>query len=74
MTPKEKAKELIYKFSIKDDLGWFVYSPKPFTYAKQCALISIDEILEYLTSSIDIQVSVMAIDYWQKVKTEIENL
>lgn len=45
MTPKEKSKELVNKLAVKDELGWYVYSPKPFTYAKECALIAVDEIL-----------------------------
>ena len=65
MTPKEKAKELIDKFD--ETMEFYV----PARYAKQCALIAVDEILkndgftqfdDYLT------------EYWQQVKQEIELL
>jgi hypothetical protein len=72
MTPKEKAKELLNKFSVhtkafNDNSGWII----DINSTKQCALIAVDEILhndgftqfdQYLT------------EYWQEVKQEIENL
>jgi hypothetical protein len=63
LTPKEKAKELAYKFkfntrAFNETNGWedTCYN------AKQCALIAIDEILK----------ETLDIHYWQEVKTEIE--
>jgi hypothetical protein len=69
MTPKEKAKELVYKF--KDDLykqrGVTIYTED----AILCALIAVDEIInnyedryKYCNSKI----------YWEEVKKEIEKL
>ena len=67
MIPKEKAKELLIKF---------LYYVESFSFeqqnenAKQCALISVDEIINecgdrFLFSKCD---------YWQEVKNEIEKL
>jgi len=76
MNPKEKADELIDKmyyvgrYDDKED-----YNPAmAWERAKQCALIACDEVIEYLTSSSDIMISVNALEYWQQVKTEINNL
>ena len=65
MTPKEKAKDLVDKFN---------YEGKHYLMldAKQCALISVDEILNSkhgwnkYTSTF--------VKYWQEVKQEIEKL
>lgn len=58
MTPKEKAEELKERFD-----GYICY-----------AEAAVDEILDYLTTSLDIQVSLMAVDYWKQVREEIEKL
>jgi hypothetical protein len=71
MTAKEKAKELIDKFTI--DLRPFSeYGHWDEYQGKQCALICVDEIekqegilLEYYNYSSE---------YWQEVKKEIEQL
>jgi hypothetical protein len=72
MTPKQKAKELVDKF--------LQYTPVEFEYeyAKQSALIAVDEILKSLSQvkwideeSIDFT---SFFDYWQEVKQEINNL
>jgi hypothetical protein len=64
MSPKEKAEEFIEKF--------VRYTPAEeefeYPYAKQCALIAVDEILKALTNY-DMDINC---DYWQKVKQEIE--
>jgi hypothetical protein len=62
MTPKEKAKGLVeaMAFSCRE----CDYESK----AKECALIAVDEILSLLWS---VKTDV---EYWQKVKQEIENL
>jgi hypothetical protein len=70
MTPKEKAIELIKKFSsfAHDEFG----HEKINNYkSKQCALIAVDEIIESVN---DEHVSDIFIEFWQEVKTEIEKL
>lgn len=62
MTPKEKAAELVYKF---DDAMEFA---TPQRFAKQCALIAVDEILN--ANLFDLEEK----EYWQQVRTEIQNL
>ena len=73
LTPKEKAKELLWKF-LPIIEGWKYFDS---SIAKQCALIAVDEILKivpsiYLTE--DEEVHSGHYQYWQQVKTEIENL
>lgn len=62
MTPKEKAEQLVYKF---DDAMEFA---TPQRFAKECAIIAVDEILSAHLFDLDEK------EYWQQVKTEIENL
>jgi hypothetical protein len=71
MTPKEKAEELVALFEYEDNLGIAdntgiegIDKKK----AKQCALISVDEILNTGTLGSLLE------DYYQKVKQEIINL
>jgi hypothetical protein len=72
MSPKEKAEELVQKFSSK--LPW--YSQKDnLSKSKQCSLIAVDIIL------IDCGAKDWSGDeacdgknYWEEVKQEIENL
>lgn len=81
MTPKEKAKELVNKY--KPFVYGFIGSSMLTNTedqsvikmnAKQCALIAVDEIINYLTTSLDVQTSLIAVDYWREVKQEIEKL
>lgn len=78
MIPKEKAKELVDKFTdIENEYNEY----SDFKQAKQCALITVDEILENvnyfftelekdgLPNKFDDE-----IEYWQEVKQEIEKL
>jgi hypothetical protein len=72
MTPKEKAKELVSKY-----LRTYPIYNNPtvvisYTHneAKQCALIAIDEIINF-GNQLGIREPMM---YWNKVKEEIENL
>ena len=75
MTPQEKAKELVSKFkeveiylSIEPtdiDLKIKYITSSSYT-AKQCALIAVNELLEECRLERDW--------YWDRVKTEIENL
>ena len=60
MTPKEKAKELVSKMCLLD------CRDENIIIAKQCALICVDEILEF-HDRIDVK-------YWQEVKQEINKL
>lgn len=70
MTPKEKTAELIDKmyyigrYDDKED-----YNPAMAWHrAKQCAIIAVDEILKAHLFDLDEK------EYWQQVRTEIENL
>jgi hypothetical protein len=68
MTPKEKAEELINKYFN------FIYLDLDYEQSKQCALIVVDEILGDIDDSILHPQNKEAIEYWQKVKKEIEKL
>jgi hypothetical protein len=70
MTPKKKAKELVFKF--------IQYTPVEYEYeyAILFALFTVDEIIN-TNCLIDEDVYVMTpsyIQYWQEVKQEINNL
>lgn len=69
MTPKEKAAELVDKFTQTNGNGFF---------AKECALIAVDELMElakkYETKNCRLLMDNLKILYWQEVKKEIENL
>jgi hypothetical protein len=74
MTPKEKAEELVNKYSI------WCWNEVVCDYeiAKQCALIALDEIIDEIIQ-IDSQMSETHIldknlKYWIEVKKEIDNL
>jgi hypothetical protein len=66
MTPKEKAKELIWKY-LPILEGW---KHKDSNQAKQCALIAVDEIIEELIE----KDFANRFSYWQQVKQEIQQL
>jgi hypothetical protein len=77
MTPKEKAKELVREFkkyayypNTEDD-EIFVNELK--TNAKQCALIAVDELIEFAYNYTDYNEKSTK-EYLEKVKKEIENL
>jgi hypothetical protein len=63
MTPKEKAKELVDKFT--------VVGLQQRNEGYQCALIAVDEILKVVSFYNDSQAEVI---YFKEVKTEIEKL
>jgi hypothetical protein len=70
MIPKEKAEELVNKFTphtkvFHEHLGWVNYLDS----TKQCALIAVDEILK-----LELQEVYQNIDYWREVKQEIEKI
>ena len=77
MTPKEKAVLLVASMSFSKakvadyETGQMVDIPGNI-YAKQCALIAVDEILnDYEEFPYKIQ---LGKDYWQEVKQELEKL
>jgi hypothetical protein len=78
MTPKEKAQELFDKFNNPDRTNYPYYSHN----AQQCALISVDEIIEATNmhqfaisnDKESIPTKIVNHPYWQEVKKEIEAL
>jgi len=61
MTPKEKANELVYKhFDFVE--AWSVSNQ--IENAKQCALITVNEIIEYIIFA----------EYWVEVEKEIKKI
>ena len=75
MTPKEKAKELIDKFSERTKFfdeyaGWLIHLDS--SKAKEHALTAVDEIINHHYQS----QGLYRIDsyFWQEVKKEIEKL
>ena len=73
MTPKEKAEELIYKFSthlkVFDELeGWVIHVDS--SKAKGHALTAVNEIIEQCYNN-GINYSY---NFWQEVKQEIEKI
>jgi hypothetical protein len=65
MSPKEKAKELYCKYTDALNIRDLQTTANPF--AKQCALIAVDEILVGYMSN-------PKISFWQSVYEEIEKL
>lgn len=73
MTPKEKAKELVELMEWEgEDKGEQCYQD----FAKQCALIAVDEILKYQDSLVGMLDTDDGTDamFWINVKQEIEAL
>ena len=69
MTPKEKAKELFEKmYNVDDPMGNYQMC---FDTAKQCALITVEEIIEMIKRTIP---NSPAQYQWQQVKQEIQAL
>lgn len=70
--PQEKAKDLVWKYyhklehTISDE-----YSKVDWEIAKECAIIAVDEILDYLNK---IMIPNPFGQYWQQVKKEIQQL
>ena len=80
LKPKDKAVELINKFTIRTKFldefkGWVDYTDS--SHAKQFALIAVDELIDshyLLTTTHDVEPSIRCKSYWKEVKEEIENL
>ena len=68
MTPKEKAKELVYKFDNTMEFS------TPQRFAKQCALVTVDEILKMVDETMQGWLDADIIAHWKQVKEEIEKL
>jgi hypothetical protein len=72
MTAKEKAHELFDKYN--ELLSVHVFNGN-FDIAKQCAILSVDEIINSNPHSNPFNTTIYStMDYWQEVKTELENL
>ena len=69
MTPKEKADYLLHKMYVVDAYDDYDDVSMEYRYAKRCALIAVDEIID-LVKHIDVDSE----DYWNEVKQEIEKL
>ena len=68
MTPKEKAEQLLNRFYFDTTLNELEAS-------KECALIAVDEIMKANPHSNPFNTDVYStMDFWQKVKLEIEKL
>jgi hypothetical protein len=80
MTPKEKAKELVSKFNF-EHLGDRYILHQTVEESKRCALIAVDEILEWpqihdleRVCEFSDEFYVKPSRYWTEVKQEIINL
>ena len=71
MTPKEKAKELVYKFY--PSVQWKLGQEDCLNRAKKCALIAADEILDTIVVIYSNDFELLN-KYWEEVKQEIEKL
>jgi len=85
MTPKEKAKELLDKFSdnvsvyyTENSVPCMLNAPMIIKQRKKFALIIVDKIVKSLTNygkdSNELQNMDREFNYWDKVKQEIEKL
>ena len=63
MTPKEKAEELVEKFSDLEDGEMYIGK------AKQCALIAVNGIISI--KILWFQKDTKELDYWQEIKQEL---
>ena len=76
MKPKEKAKELVYKYQYLVNT-WDCYNDESLEIIyrlpdmKQCALIAVDEIINSVDNE---HVSDIYNKFWENVKQEIEKL
>ena len=74
MKPKEKAKELVDRFTpMATDITPIQTIEKDYRWAKKCALICVDEIINNFGMTKQFYTSYSAVQYWQEVKQEIQN-
>jgi hypothetical protein len=81
--PKEKAEELVWKFyhNIEHTIS-NEYAGKDWEIAKQCAILSVDEILKlnhpyvivYESFKDNVMENMTQKHYWQEVKIKLEKL
>jgi hypothetical protein len=72
MTPKEKAKQIFDKMMVIMDDADCTHSVDSFM--KECALVAVNLRLDGIFVFISIEFGEDSIEYWEQVKTEIENL
>jgi len=74
MTPKEKAEDLVDKiYYCQRYADGEDYMPlEAYKRAKQCAIITVDEIIDCTKNGLGI--TKFSKEYWQEVKQEIQNL
>lgn len=71
MTPKEKAEKLFKKmYQVRSVAGSDITK----YFAKQSALVAVDEIISEIEPSISMDVIEARIKYWQEVKQGIQKL
>lgn len=74
LTPKEKAQELVEKFTKH---CYCDAQNNTIIYAKECALIAVEEVMK---TPINIKIYAVydkiysGVEWWEEVKTEINNL
>ena len=73
MTAKEKARELVNKYNLLQASFYKDQAPS-YGYAKQCALIAVDEILDDDVYDMSEELFEKRINFWEEVKHEIQNL
>ena len=83
MTPKQKAEELVDKFTNLNSHKISDYSRIEYPTAKQCSLIAVDEIIEGIERALDeyekgtgiyVKNRIFYWDFYSDVKQEIEKL
>jgi hypothetical protein len=72
MTPKEKAQELFNKYA--NAIYQRALTVMQYEICKQCALITVDEIIASNPIAFDEDDNCIAKQWWQEVKIEIEKL
>lgn len=74
MEPKEKAEELVDKYIAFVDSVESKYTTKELTeYAKQCALIAVEEIKKSFAPTSKV-IGEHFVKYWEQVEEEIKKL
>ncbi len=72
MTPQEKAEEIFNKYA--NAIYQRALTVMQYEICKQCALITVDEIIEANPIAFDEDDNCIAKQWWQEVKIEIEKL